>query len=425
MSEQKTSKYYCKICKSNWDKKGDYDRHVLTKKHKKMAACENSFEKKTYACKICEIRFLDKYELIQHLYSKQHIKIFKNHFIYHNLNTADRFFLCPICCNKSYDVYHSYWSHIKKCEDVHDLYVTTTQFTKSNNIHENVEENSKIVHKVIGEPIVDLSPRGLESAFEDCKPLTQGVRFEIFKGLNIIENDEKKDEYLKIINKLVSENQELRNFVVEQSKEHNKETLELVNKVLKLNKSSQNIINNQQINNNNTNTINGNITSNKFNINVFLNDKCKDALNLREFIDTVEITNKDLENNAIHGFVGGISKIIIENLKNLSIYERPIHCTDVKRETIYIKDEDQWAKEEDTKKLCQAIQEISRKSLVQFCKWKEDNPDYTDLDSDLGNKYIAISRNSIAGNNREEYYGKVIKAITKETTIDKKTQISE
>jgi hypothetical protein len=399
MSEQKTSKYYCKTCQSNWDKKGDYDRHILTKKHKKLAASENSFEKKTYACKICEIKFLDKYELIQHLYSKQHIKIFKNHFIYHNLNIADSNFLCPICCNKSYDVYHSYWSHIKKCEDIHDLYVTNIQFAASNSIDEMVEEKTKIVHEVIGEPIIDL---------------------------NIIENDGKKDEYLKIINKLVSENQELRNFVVEQSKEHNKETLELVNKVLKLNKSSHNIINNQQINHNhNTNTINGNITSNKFNINVFLNDKCKDALNLRDFIDTVEITNKDLENNANNGFVGGISKIIIENLKNLSIYERPIHCTDVKRETIYIKEEDQWAKEEDTKKLCQAIQEISRKSLVQFCKWKEDNPDYIDLDSDLGNKYIAISRNSIAGNNREEYYGKVIKAIAKETTIDKKTQIAE
>jgi len=396
MSEQKTSKYYCKTCQSNWDKKGDYDRHILTKKHQKMAASEKSSEKKTYACKICEVKFSEKSDMIRHLSSKQHIKTFKNHFIYHNFNISDSNFLCPICCCKSYDLYHSYWSHIKKCEEIHDLYITGTSCAKLNTIGE-TEENRKIVHEVIGEPIIDLS---------------------------IIENDGKKDEYLKIINKLVSENQELRHFVVEQSKEHNKETLELVNKVLKLNKSSQHIINNQQINHH-TNTINGNITSNKFNINVFLNDKCKDALNLKDFIDTVEITNKDLENNANHGFVGGISKIIIDNLKNMSIYERPIHCTDVKRETIYIKDEDQWAKEEDTQKLCQAIQEISRKSLVQFCKWKEDNPDYTDLDSDLGNKYIAISRNSIAGSNREEYYGKVIKAIAKETTIDKKTQLTE
>jgi hypothetical protein len=99
-------------------------------------------------------------------------------------------------------------------------------------------------------------------------------------------------------------------------------------------------------NNNIHNTVNGNLTANKFNINLFLNEKCKDALNLSDFIDNVNVTNKDLENNAEKGFVNGISKILIDNLKNLSIYERPIHCTDTKRETLYIKEEDQWKKEE-------------------------------------------------------------------------------
>jgi len=222
---------------------------------------------------------------------------------------------------------------------------------------------------------------------------------------------EQSDSYMSIINKLFSENQELRNFVIEQSKEHTKDTKDLVNKVLEISSTKGTVV---------TNTLNGNINhTNRFNINLFLNDKCKDALNLSDFIDSMEITNEDLENNASLGFVGGISKILLDNLKNLSIYERPIHCTDVKRETIYIKDEDKWEKEDDMTKMRNAIQEISRKSLIQLCKWREENPEYNNLDSEMGMKCLMINQASMAGANREQYYGKVIKTLIKETIIDK------
>jgi len=222
---------------------------------------------------------------------------------------------------------------------------------------------------------------------------------------------EQSDSYMNIINKLFSENQELRNFVIEQSKEHTKDTKDLVNKVLEISSTKNTVV---------TNTLNGNINHiNRFNINLFLNDKCKDALNLSDFIDSMEITNEDLENNASLGFVGGISKILLDNLKNLSIYERPIHCTDVKRETIYIKDEDKWEKEDDMTKMRNAIQEISRKSLIQLCKWREENPEYNNLDSEMGMKCLMINQASMAGANREQYYGKVIKTLIKETIIDK------
>jgi len=247
-----------------------------------------------------------------------------------------------------------------------------------------------------------------------------------------IPDDEVKNN---IINRLFLENRELRNFVVEQSKEHInfvveqskehiKNTNKLVNKFVKMNKSGTETTelanttnNNNNTVNNNNNTINGNVTSNNVNINVFLNDKCKEAVNLTEFIDNVQITNADLENNANSGFVNGISKILIDNLKTLSIYERPIHCTDVKRETMYIKDDHTWSKKEDDKKLKSAIQEISRKIMVQFSQWREDNPDYVDLDSEAGMKYVAITQNSVAGNKRDAYYGKIMKSIAKETVI--------
>lgn len=217
----------------------------------------------------------------------------------------------------------------------------------------------------------------------------------------------KNEKETSIIDKLITENNELKNFMIEQSKETNC----LMNKIVEITQKQMELPLNIM---NNNNTQNNNI-----NINMFLNDKCKDAITLNDFIDNVKITNADLENNANLGFVGGISKILLDNLKTLSIFERPIHCTDVKRETMYIKDSDQWSKEEDDKKMRISIQEISRKLMVQFCKWKEEFPDYIDLDSELGAKYIAITQNTIAGNKREQYYNKVVKAVAKETTIHK------
>jgi hypothetical protein len=206
-----------------------------------------------------------------------------------------------------------------------------------------------------------------------------------------------------IINRLILENQELRNFMTEQNKEFMKTITDLTK-------------NNHIINNN---TINGNVNNNKFNINLFLNEKCKDAMNFSEFIENIEVSHEDLENNAQLGFVNGISKIIIDNLKQLSIYDRPIHCSDVKRETMYIKDENKWEKEEDTKKLKNAIQEVSRKSMISLVEWQDTNPDFQDMDSEFSNKCITMTQQCIAGSNRDVYYPKVIRSLAKETMIEK------
>ena len=119
------------------------------------------------------------------------------------------------------------------------------------------------------------------------------------------------------------------------------------------------------------------------------------------------------------GFANGISKIIIDNLKQLSIYDRPIHCSDVKRETMYIKNDDKWTNEEDTKKLTNAIQLVSQKSMTTLVKWQETNPDYKDMDSEFSNKCIGMTQQSIAGNSRDVLYPKVIRILSKETMIDK------
>jgi len=212
-----------------------------------------------------------------------------------------------------------------------------------------------------------------------------------------------------IVNKLISENQELRKFILEQSSEHKKETHELITKTLECCKPS-NVTNN--------NTINGNV-SNKFNLNVFLNEECKDAINFADFVKNIEITYQDLENNAQLGFVNGISKIFLDNLKQLGINERPIHCTDVKRETMYIKDEDKWTKETDDAKLQKAIQTVSYRSMGKLAEWKQENPDYKDADSEFSQKCLDIQKQTLAGSDRGVYYPKVIHALAREVVVVK------
>ena len=221
--------------------------------------------------------------------------------------------------------------------------------------------------------------------------------------------------YNEIIAQLLNQNSELKNFIIEQAKEHKnfvmeqaaehkKETVEILNKVIEQVKPICNI----------SNTINN---TKAFNINMYLNEQCKDAMNFSDFINGIEVSHEDLENNAQLGFVGGVSKILIDNLKMMNRNERPIHCTDVKRETMYIKDDNKWTKEEDDSKLRSAIQEITRKSISTLMTWKRGNPESDDMDSKFSGRCIVIQQQSMAGYNREVYYPKVIHAIAREVLV--------
>jgi hypothetical protein len=166
---------------------------------------------------------------------------------------------------------------------------------------------------------------------------------------------------------------------------------------------------NQTTNNNNQ----------RFNINVFLNETCKDAINFSDFVKNIRISYEDLENNAQLGFVNGISKIFLDNLKQLDVNERPIHCTDVKRETMYIKDENIWTKQPDDEKLQKAIQTVSYRSMGKLAEWKNENPDYKDCNSEFSQKCLDIQRQTLAGSDRGVYYPKVIHALAREVVVDK------
>ena len=128
-------------------------------------------------------------------------------------------------------------------------------------------------------------------------------------------------------------------------------------------------------NNNTTNSHNTNNT-NQFNINVFLNEDCKNAINMSEFIKSIEVSLEQLDLTKTKGLEKGITKVIMDNMNKLSVHERPLHCTDTKRETLYIKDDDKWEKDKDQTKIKEVIKKTQNKNYTALKKWKDENPDY-------------------------------------------------
>jgi hypothetical protein len=207
----------------------------------------------------------------------------------------------------------------------------------------------------------------------------------------------------EIIKMLIKENQEFKSLI-----------MELIKKDL-----GSNITNNNT--NNNCNNVN-----NSFNLNLFLNEKCKDAINIDEFVDNVKMNLSDLENFGHLGYIEGVSRILIKNLKDLDTYSRPIHCSDLKREVLYIKDNNKWTKEQEDKPILKdAIKQIANKNIKQIQDWKHLNPDCTQADSRKNDQYINIVMNSMSGGTSEEQQtniSQIVKNVSKVVIIDKNTE---
>jgi hypothetical protein len=173
-----------------------------------------------------------------------------------------------------------------------------------------------------------------------------------------------------------------------------------------------------------TNIHNTNINSNNrtFNLNVFLNEQCKDAMNITDFVESLQIQLSDLENVGKVGFIEGISNIIIKNLKALDIYKRPVHCSDPKREVMYIKDEDKWEKEnQENRKLRKAIKHIAYKNTKMLPEFRSKHPDCGKSESKYSDQYnkLIIEAMGGKGDNDIEKEDKIIKKIAKEVIIEK------
>jgi uncharacterized protein YegL len=166
-----------------------------------------------------------------------------------------------------------------------------------------------------------------------------------------------------------------------------------------------------------------NTTNNAFNLNLFLNETCKNAMNITDFVSSINMTLDDLENTGRTGYIEGISNIIVKNLNNLERHMRPLHCSDYKREVLYIKDNDEWLKETENKPiLTNAIKIIANKNIKQISKWKDNYPDCNKSDSKKNDLYLKIVSNSMNGSSKEEgekNIHKIISNIAKKVIIEK------
>jgi hypothetical protein len=172
------------------------------------------------------------------------------------------------------------------------------------------------------------------------------------------------------------------------------------------------------------NNTNNNINSHNktFNLQFFLNETCKDAMNIMDFVDTIKLQLSDLEKLGEIGYVNGISNIIVKNLKELDITKRPVHCTDKKREVMYIKHDNKWEKDDcDNKKMRKFIKKVANKNIRLLQNFKEAHPDCIHSDSHYSDQYNKIIVESMggSGDNDTEKEDKIIRKIAKEVTIDK------
>ena len=167
----------------------------------------------------------------------------------------------------------------------------------------------------------------------------------------------------------------------------------------------------------------GNINNKTFNLQLFLNEKCKDALNINEFIDTLNISFNEIERFGTEGYVEGISRIFINGVKKLDIYKRPLHCSDFKREILFLKNENTWEKDNENKeKMKSVIKKIAYKNILRIQDWRNEHPEYKDPESKVSDKYQKILGESMGGYTDEEnekYFDKIIRRVAKEVTIDK------
>jgi hypothetical protein len=309
-TQKNPKKYVCIICDFNTSNKKDFERHVLTAKHKKniIGNVGNKLEMSKNPNYVCE-------------------------------------------CNKIFHTNAGLWKHKNKC--------------CTNGDAKNVEMHVELDNE------------------EDVKLLST------------------------LVLEVVKQNKEL----MSQHNETQKQNQELTKQLFEICKNGTN---NTMINNNSYNKT--------FNLNVFLNEECKDAMNIMDFVDSLKIQLSDLENVGKQGFIDGISNIIVKNLKALDVNKRPVHCSDSKREIMYIKDEDKWEKDNDDKlKLRKAIKYIAHKNTKLLPEFKAKYPDCIYSDSRKSDQYNKLIIESMGGNgdNDTEKENKIIRKIAKEVIIDK------
>jgi hypothetical protein len=268
----------------------------------------------------------------------------------------------------------------------YDRHITTLKHKKSTNVNEKVPESSAAFKCECGKIYKERS--GLWRHKSKVCGFYKTIENETEN------NTTDKDE---LINYLMKDNQELKNLVLE-------------------------VLKNGVSNTNNTNINHVNSHNKTFNLQFFLNETCKNAMNITDFVDSLQLQMSDLENVGEAGYIEGISSIIIKKLNTLDITERPIHCTDKKRETMYIKDENKWEKEDEKKtKMHKMVTRVANKNITMISEFQKLHPEWKKCSSKYADQHNKIVIESMGGKGDNEYekQEKIIKKIAKEVFVDK------
>ena len=259
---------------------------------------------------------------------------------------------------------------------------------------------------------------GLWKHKQKCMSNGQTVKNETGEA---VENKVTSDLFLQAINRT----NELQEAFLEQNRELQNKLLEKENKLLE----KENYIieqNNKLLELSNKPTYNT-INNNQFNMNVYLNETCKDAMNIVDFVNSLKLTIEDFETTGRLGFVEGISRIFIKELKNMEIEKLPIHCTDLKRETLYIKDNDKWEKENDEKRRFKwAINKVAQLNLNQLQNWQLAYPESIINNTPANEKFTELALVALGGRGEEQenkFREKIMKNVLKEVVLDKKSMV--
>jgi len=237
---------------------------------------------------------------------------------------------------------------------------------------------------------------------------TLSAHKKLCKGPKDIENLVQNMTDKELIMYLLKENKDFKELILDQS-----------NKMMELATKPTSIINNNNSNNNSNNN------NKQFNLQVFLNEKCKNAMNMSEFISSLKIHDEDFENIGKLGYIQGISNIFIKGLKGLDETMRPLHCNDIKRETLYIKDNDVWDKDDNNQKIRNVIALIAHKNFKYIPVWKDANPSASDVTTSKNDLYMRISNQVTTCITPDDDSGinKIIRNVANKVIIDKENYI--
>jgi hypothetical protein len=312
---------------------------------------------KYFNCECCGFTCSKLSDWKRHISTSKHLHRITLNNLEQDYIQTDKF-ICKICC-KSYKARNSLWYHEQKCKPI--------------------EESAANVENTI-----------LDASSNEIKLLTNLV-------LELVKNN---TEIQKQTTELQKQNQNFQ----KQNQDLQKQMIDVCQKIQP---GNTNINSNNTTNNNKT-----------FNLQLFLNEECKDAMNMSEFINSIQLKLSDLENMSTLGYTEGISKIILNEMNVIDQNKRPVHCTDIKRDILYVKDEDKWEKEQpEFPKLKQVIRKVEQKNFGLMGEWQAEHPDYKDSTTHENTEFLKLVSQAMSGT--PENMHKVIKRIAKEVVINK------